>query len=291
MRRKRAFDIVYAEALDRISRDQEDAAGFFKRMLFAGVRDRNACRGRDQRTPCRPQRDDERAVPEGPRPEDAARTSGPCPPGLVWRWALLRLRPVPRMRPASAASTRAKPRSSGHLPRLCRRHQPTCHRQKAQPEGHIRALGRSVARHHHPRAHHPRDGDPQQRALHRAARLEPPNLPQGSQDGPTPVPAQSAGAWILQEVPALRIVDDELWDAVKARQAAHSGERPRGQCTGDALLGTPPLAPSPHRLGPVRSVRQPAMPRSVAIISPARLLVAAAHAPIGRASGVRHWKA
>jgi site-specific DNA recombinase len=33
-----AFDLVYAEALDRISRDQEDAAGFFKRMRFADVR-------------------------------------------------------------------------------------------------------------------------------------------------------------------------------------------------------------------------------------------------------------
>jgi site-specific DNA recombinase len=32
-----AFDLVYAEALDRISRDQEDAAGFFKRTRFAGV--------------------------------------------------------------------------------------------------------------------------------------------------------------------------------------------------------------------------------------------------------------
>jgi site-specific DNA recombinase len=32
-----AFDLVYAEALDRISRDQEDAAGFFKRMRFADV--------------------------------------------------------------------------------------------------------------------------------------------------------------------------------------------------------------------------------------------------------------
>ena len=31
------FDLVYAEALDRISRDQEDAAGFFKRMAFADV--------------------------------------------------------------------------------------------------------------------------------------------------------------------------------------------------------------------------------------------------------------
>src|SRR3990170_2081760 len=32
------FDLVYAEALDRISRDQEDAAGFFKRMSFAAVK-------------------------------------------------------------------------------------------------------------------------------------------------------------------------------------------------------------------------------------------------------------
>jgi DNA invertase Pin-like site-specific DNA recombinase len=31
------FDLIYAEALDRISRDQEDVAGFFKRMAFAEV--------------------------------------------------------------------------------------------------------------------------------------------------------------------------------------------------------------------------------------------------------------
>ncbi len=31
------FDVVYAEALDRISRDQEDAAGFYKRMRFAEI--------------------------------------------------------------------------------------------------------------------------------------------------------------------------------------------------------------------------------------------------------------
>ena len=32
------FDIVLAEALDRVSRDQEDVAGVFKRMNFAGVK-------------------------------------------------------------------------------------------------------------------------------------------------------------------------------------------------------------------------------------------------------------
>ncbi len=32
------FDIVLAEALDRISRDQEDVAGLFKRLTFAGIK-------------------------------------------------------------------------------------------------------------------------------------------------------------------------------------------------------------------------------------------------------------
>src|SRR5689334_9967052 len=32
------YDIVLAEALDRFSRDQEDIAGFFKRLRHAGVR-------------------------------------------------------------------------------------------------------------------------------------------------------------------------------------------------------------------------------------------------------------
>src|SRR3990172_4558977 len=32
------FEVVLAEALDRISRDQEDVAGVFKRTAFAGVK-------------------------------------------------------------------------------------------------------------------------------------------------------------------------------------------------------------------------------------------------------------
>jgi site-specific DNA recombinase len=33
-----AFNVVVAEALDRLSRDQEDVAALFKRMRFAGIR-------------------------------------------------------------------------------------------------------------------------------------------------------------------------------------------------------------------------------------------------------------
>src|SRR5216684_9167826 len=32
------FEIVLTEAMDRLSRDQEDIAGLFKRMAFAGVK-------------------------------------------------------------------------------------------------------------------------------------------------------------------------------------------------------------------------------------------------------------
>ncbi|BCH21482.1 resolvase [Mesorhizobium sp. L-8-3] len=34
---KRRFDLVLTESLDRLSRDQEDIAGFYKRMRFAGI--------------------------------------------------------------------------------------------------------------------------------------------------------------------------------------------------------------------------------------------------------------
>src|ERR1035437_9087390 len=36
--REAAFDVVVAEALDRLSRDQEDVAALFKRMQFAGIK-------------------------------------------------------------------------------------------------------------------------------------------------------------------------------------------------------------------------------------------------------------
>ncbi|RVI14551.1 recombinase family protein [Sinorhizobium meliloti] len=34
---KRRFDVILTESLDRLSRDQEDIAGFYKRMRFAGI--------------------------------------------------------------------------------------------------------------------------------------------------------------------------------------------------------------------------------------------------------------
>src|SRR5580704_12349778 len=36
--REAEFDVVVAESLDRLSRDQEDVAALFKRLQFAGIR-------------------------------------------------------------------------------------------------------------------------------------------------------------------------------------------------------------------------------------------------------------
>ena len=44
---KGGFDMVFAEALDRLSRDQEDVAGIFKRLSFAGVKIVTLSEGRD----------------------------------------------------------------------------------------------------------------------------------------------------------------------------------------------------------------------------------------------------
>ncbi len=36
--REGQFDVVVAEALDRLSRDQEDVAGLYKRLTFCGIK-------------------------------------------------------------------------------------------------------------------------------------------------------------------------------------------------------------------------------------------------------------
>jgi len=68
--RRGAFEVLVAEALDRVSRDQADV----RRSTSTALRrrdDRHPVGRRDQRAPCRAQGHDERAVPEGPRGEDA----------------------------------------------------------------------------------------------------------------------------------------------------------------------------------------------------------------------------
>ena len=85
------FEILVAEALDRLSRDQENIAGLFKQLSFAGVRLITLSEGRGRRTACRPQGHHECPLPQGPRAENPARPRRARAPGQVWRGALLRL--------------------------------------------------------------------------------------------------------------------------------------------------------------------------------------------------------
>ena len=59
----------------------------------------------------------------------------------------------------------------------------------------------------------------EQRALRRAPRLEPAAIRQGPRDGSPQARPNPEGEWVVEEVPALRIVSDELWSTVKDRQS------------------------------------------------------------------------
>src|SRR6266700_1495439 len=67
------FDILLAEALDRVSRDQADVASLFKHLRFAGVQIVTLAEGGNLGTSCRSQRHDERSVPERPYRQDSSR--------------------------------------------------------------------------------------------------------------------------------------------------------------------------------------------------------------------------
>src|SRR5512132_1780425 len=88
---RRRFDVVLTESLDRLSRDQEDIAGFYKRTLFAGIKIVTLAE-RDQRAARRPEGHDGRALPQGPGAEDPARLGRSGARRALRRRAVLRLR-------------------------------------------------------------------------------------------------------------------------------------------------------------------------------------------------------
>ena len=70
------FQIILAEALDRLSRNLADIAGLYQRLTFAGVQDRHPVGGRDHRSPYRSERDHELPAAEGPGRESAPGIAG-----------------------------------------------------------------------------------------------------------------------------------------------------------------------------------------------------------------------
>lgn len=137
-------------------------------------------RGRDQRASCRPQRHDERAVPQRPCHQDPSRHQGPCRGRKDWRWQRLWL----SRRPAARRARRADPwrtrdhRGTGrdrapHLPRICRRKGAAAHRRRFEPRRHPQPHRQALERHHHQGQPHHQFRHPQLRALRRRDPLEP----------------------------------------------------------------------------------------------------------------------
>ena len=67
------FEVIVSEAIDRLSRDQEDIAHIYKRIRFAGVRIVTLSEGDVNELHIGLKGHDGRAVPERPRRQDAAR--------------------------------------------------------------------------------------------------------------------------------------------------------------------------------------------------------------------------
>ena len=184
------IDVVLAEALDRLSRDQEDIAALHKRLRFLGVQlvtvgegeigDLHiGLKGAMNALYLKDLADKTRRGLEGR--VRAGRSGG---------GTLLRLRCRRPARSAAAApSTRRGRGRPPHLRGLRRRPVAEGHRPSAERRRRARTARHPLARHRDPRPPPARHRHPQQRALHRAADLEPAALRQGPGDRPAGLPA------------------------------------------------------------------------------------------------------
>ena len=100
------FDVVLAEAMDRLSRDQEDIAGLFKRMQFAGVRIVTLSEGDVSQLHVGLKGTMNALFLKGLGRQDPPRTARSGGEGQGGRRAMLRLRRRPRPRDGGPADNR-----------------------------------------------------------------------------------------------------------------------------------------------------------------------------------------
>src|SRR6266849_3999586 len=173
------FDVVLAEALDRLSRDQEDIAGLFKRLRFAGIR--------------------LFTVAEGEITELHVGLKGTMNALFLKDLAQkVRLRCRPRARCSWRADLRRSQdqhvRSRHRAPNLCRilrRQVPSGDRGRAQCRTGPWPAAQELGTIYDLRQLAPRHRRRQQRALHRQAGVEPSALCQGPRDRQAPGAGES----------------------------------------------------------------------------------------------------
>ena len=194
------FEVVVAEALDRVSRVPGRCSDVLQTSALRGRDGGHARGGRDRRASRGSQGQDERAVPEGSRGEDAPGSSGPGRGGQVGRQHLLRLRGGESARCAGRADTgRAQDRRGAgrdrpaDIPGICGGGEPARDHAVPQRRRNPRPVGRAVERQHAARPREAGHGSAQQRTLCRAAGVEPPAPGEKPGDGPEGIADQPAG--------------------------------------------------------------------------------------------------
>ena len=90
--RAAAFDVVISEALDRLSRDQEDVAALYKHLTFAGVKLVTAAEGEINELHVGLKGTMNALFLKDLRSQDPSRPRRPCAAGPVWWRPLLWLR-------------------------------------------------------------------------------------------------------------------------------------------------------------------------------------------------------
>lgn len=217
------FKILLAEALDRISRDQANVATFYKHLKFAGVTIVTLAEGEISELHVGLKgtmitlflKDLAMKAHRGLR---GRVEKGKAGGGLCYGYKVMKkvdangepIRGDREIVPEEADTIRRIFRefASGKSPKaiaidLGRQGIPG-------PLG--RAWGDTSIRGHVSRGNH------QQRALCGRSRAEPPAVHQGPVHRQARVAHQPGSQWIRTEVPHLRIVDDELWGAARARK-------------------------------------------------------------------------
>jgi DNA invertase Pin-like site-specific DNA recombinase len=167
----RRFDVVLAESLDRFSRDQEDTAGLFKRLTFAGVNIVTIAEGDITHLHIGFKgtmnalflKDLAVKTHRGLRGriEDGKSAGGPC-----YGYRVVKTDGRAGNRPETGRGRRA------HLPRLRGWRLARSHREGTQPRRHRRSFRRQLESEHDPWERQARNGHPQQRTVRRSAGLE-----------------------------------------------------------------------------------------------------------------------
>jgi DNA invertase Pin-like site-specific DNA recombinase len=218
------FDVLVAEALDRLSRDQENIAGLFKQLCFAGVRLVTLSEGeigelhvglkgtmnvlflKDLAHKTR-------------RGLEGRIRQGKSGGGLCFGYDVVRK--VDTSGEALHGERHINEVGSNcpsNFPRVRKGPLSKSDRPVPKQRGRSRPRRRELGTFHDLRQLAARHGHPQQRALYRPTGLEPPAVHQGSKYRKASARLNPESKWVIEEVPHLRIIEDSLWISVKERQ-------------------------------------------------------------------------